>query len=116
MFNVWAADFDKRMGNEGRNVVMIIDNASSHMLHDKEVFELFGLKCAKLDHTMFLFLPPNITSHAQRLDQGIISLLKREYQSWLLLWYIEQFNADQEQDLAKVGGVFQLQKFCYVEL
>lgn len=102
VFNEFANGFDQRMGREGRNVVMIVDNASSHMLHDVETDEMLGLKCAKLDNTLFVFLPPNITSHAQPLDQGIIAALKREYRFRLLHWYLEKFEEDRQQDLAKV--------------
>jgi DDE superfamily endonuclease/CENP-B N-terminal DNA-binding domain len=54
---------------KGRRVGLIIDNASSHNV----VYSM------RLSHVMVMFLPPNMTSHLQSADAGIIYSLKQRY-------------------------------------
>ena len=57
--------------NAGRKVLMIKDNSSTHTLENVAVTKLFGFNCLPMSHMAFVFLPPNVTSAVQPLDQGI---------------------------------------------
>jgi hypothetical protein len=46
---------------------------------DCEVEEGHGLKLINLSHLQLIFLPANVTSRAQPLDQGIIACIKAHY-------------------------------------
>ena len=52
-------------------VLLILDNCSSHMK-------------LEYDNITIIFLPPNVTSTTQPLDQGVISVVKRKYRTKLL--------------------------------
>lgn len=60
LFTDWVKDFNARMRRAGRSVLLLLDNAPSH-LHD-----------LKLSNVRLVYLPANTTSKLQPLDQGII--------------------------------------------
>jgi|GraSoiStandDraft_39_1057311.scaffolds.fasta_scaffold394993_2 hypothetical protein len=68
IFRTWIKQFNREMGKRRRNILLLIDNASSHQLAESEIEELSNIK--------LYFLPPNTTSHLQPIDQGIISSFK----------------------------------------
>lgn len=72
LFEEYIRLLDRRFVAEKRNILLVLDNASSH-------FELENLGAIKL-----LFLPPNTTALAQPLDQGIIRSAKHHYRKNLL--------------------------------
>lgn len=59
------------MKRQGRHILLVIDNASSHV-------------DMQLSNVKIVFLPPNLTSELQPLDQGIIRAAKMNYRKWLL--------------------------------
>ncbi|GJP33566.1 hypothetical protein CLOM_g18093 [Closterium sp. NIES-68] len=66
---------------EGRQVVILLDNASSHALNPQRAIEeeLLGFKTLKMSNVRLIFLPPNTTCFTQPLDQGIIATVKTRY-------------------------------------
>ncbi|GMF34036.1 unnamed protein product [Phytophthora fragariaefolia] len=68
LFREWLCNFDVDMHKQKRKVVLLIDNASSHIISELH-----------LNSVTVVFLPPNTTSKLQRLDAGIIAALKRRY-------------------------------------
>ncbi|XP_060839515.1 tigger transposable element-derived protein 4 isoform X1 [Rhopalosiphum padi] len=68
----WILDFDYRMTQSKRNIVLFLDNASSHPL-------LNNLQSIKL-----IFFPPYISSNCQPLNLGIIQNFKMLYRQCLL--------------------------------
>ena len=60
LFAEWLHELDRKFEMQGREIVMIVDNCPAHP-------EVSGLKAINLK-----FLPPNITSCTQPMDQGII--------------------------------------------
>ncbi|CAI5478010.1 unnamed protein product [Closterium sp. Yama58-4] len=71
---------------EDRNIVILVDNASSHNLQseDAESEDLFGFRTRVLGNIRLVFLPPNTTAFTQPLDQGLIATTKARYrQHWL---------------------------------
>ena len=64
MFEEWLRELDRKYAFEERNLTLVIDNCPAHPHID-------NLKAIKL-----YFLPPNITSKTQPMDQGVIRSLK----------------------------------------
>ena len=67
-------------------VLLLMDNASSHMLRNAEEVELHGFKALKLSNVTILFLPANTTSWVQPMDAGIIACFKALYRKLHLAW------------------------------
>lgn len=72
IFNEWLAGVNKQMRWEGRRILIIVDNAPSHIM------------TKNLPNVEVKFLPPNLTSAIQPLDQGIIQSVKLYYRKLLL--------------------------------
>ncbi|XP_064474541.1 tigger transposable element-derived protein 4-like [Ornithodoros turicata] len=72
IFNEWLAVVNKQMRWEGRRILIIVDNAPSHIM------------TKNLPNVEVKFLPPNLTSAVQPLDQGIIQTVKLHYRKLLL--------------------------------
>jgi hypothetical protein len=68
VYQQWLLDFNERMQREERQVLLIVDNAPSH-IH----------RGVPLSNVTVLKLPPNTTSLLQPMNQGVIANLKREY-------------------------------------
>ena len=66
LFEEWVRSMDRRMRGQGRKVLLLVDNAPSH--------PQLNLKNVKI-----VFLPPNTTSVAQQMDQGIIQAVKLKF-------------------------------------
>lgn len=74
--------FDKNMAARGKRAYLLADNAGSHTVPEgaKRVEVGGGLRAYLLRRgSMVVFFPPNVTSHAQPLDQGIIAAFKARY-------------------------------------
>ena len=50
---------------------MILDNASSHVVSSAKVGKSHGVSTLELSNMTLVFLPPNVNSVFQPLDQGI---------------------------------------------
>ena len=61
LFEEWLHELHRKFEMLGRNVVMIVDNCPAHP-------EVLGPKAINLQ-----FLPPNIISCTQAMDQEVIS-------------------------------------------
>lgn len=81
IFTDFLRKFNNSMRQNSRKVLLIIDNASSHIV---------GLQ---LSNVKLLLLPPNLTSELQPLDQGIIRATKLYARKSLLEYLIAK--ADQ---------------------
>ena len=67
-------------------VVLLMDNASSHAIPGMAFGEMEGLKTLEFSNMLVVFLPPNTTSAVQPMDQGIIAAFKLRYKRKLLAW------------------------------
>ncbi|GBN90085.1 Tigger transposable element-derived protein 6 [Araneus ventricosus] len=72
IFEEWLVNFDKKMRNQARKVLLVLDNATCHA-HG-----------AQLKNVKLLILPPNTTSKLQPLDHGVIKCFKMEYRQCAL--------------------------------
>ncbi|KAE9040901.1 hypothetical protein PR002_g4713 [Phytophthora rubi] len=64
----WLLELNERMRQEGRHILLLVDNVSSH---DDDPVQLSNVVIHKL--------PPNTTAALQPMDQRIIKSLKDEY-------------------------------------
>ncbi|OWZ23677.1 LOW QUALITY PROTEIN: hypothetical protein PHMEG_0001409 [Phytophthora megakarya] len=69
LYTDWVRVFDNDMTKEGRQILLLHDNASSHVLDDTGV----------LTNNTVQILPPNTTSHLQQKNGGIIAASKSGY-------------------------------------
>ncbi|XP_071446162.1 tigger transposable element-derived protein 4-like [Hetaerina americana] len=72
LFEEILCDWDGRIGQQGRRVVVCLDNFTGHPpeLH--------------LDNIQLVLFPPNTTANSQSMDQGIIKNLNCHYEKLLL--------------------------------
>ena len=91
IFCDWMDKLNTRMKNEGRNIALVIDNASSH-----------GKETQWSNVTVF-FLPPNTTSKTQPMDAGVIRNFKCKYKKSVTREAIKQIEANEtpKVDLAQ---------------
>ena len=66
-FNEWLDIVNVKMIDEGRIILLIIDNAPVHKLTNE------------YSNTSLLFLPPNTGAIIQPLEQGIIKSIKSRF-------------------------------------
>ena len=69
LFEEWVRELDRKFSAARRKIALIIDNCTAH----PHVEQLASIE--------LIFLPPNITSHTQPMDQGVIRALKAKYRS-----------------------------------
>ena len=69
------------MASQGKSIVMLMDNASSHDIPSVSATEQHGLQTIKLTNVLVVFLPANTTSHVKPLDAGIIAAFKAHYKA-----------------------------------
>ena len=100
LFRCWFEDIFVKKALKGRGetekILLILDNCSSHLN-------------LKHDQIEILFLPPNVISTSQPLDQGIISTVKRIYRTSLLqhiVSNIQLFVASSKRQRKKSGLKF----------
>ena len=66
IFEEWIRNLDKKMKNKGRNILLIVENCTAHPP------EIKNLEAVEME-----FLPPNVTSVLQPMDQGVMQCLKK---------------------------------------
>ncbi len=80
VFSDWIHSLDRQMRLSGRNVILLVDNASSHSSHKVETL---------LTNITLHFLKPGITAHIQPMDTGIIRAFKAHYRRFLTKYFLE---------------------------
>jgi hypothetical protein len=90
IFKQWIEEFDVRMGREGRKVLLLIDNFSGHKW-DVE----------RINNVQVEPLTPNLTSHVQPMDAGIIRTLKALYKKSILMRSLDREESG-EADIFKL--------------
>ena len=66
IWNEYLKNLDTKMRAQGRNILLLIDNAPTHALYEN----------THLTNITIEYLPPNTTAHLQPCDQGIINSFK----------------------------------------
>jgi hypothetical protein len=72
------------VGKENRKIALLADNAPTHAVPDHEVEEEHGINFIQLSNIELIFLPANVTSVLQPLDQGTIAVYWHELVAWML--------------------------------
>ena len=78
---------------------LIFNNASSHVVGSAKVGKSHGFSTLELSNMTLVFLPLNVTSVMQPLDQGIIAPSKIQYKKKLLQWVLSHYDDATLQDL-----------------
>lgn len=73
--------FDRRMQAYNRKVLLLMDNAPSHII----LSNLKNVRCK--------FLPPTTTRHLQPMDAGIVSAFKVHYRLFVVRYTVDAINA-----------------------
>jgi hypothetical protein len=89
IFQSWIKQVNEKMQRQRRNILLLVDNVSSHQLEEGEV----------LSNIRLHFLPPNTTAHLQPIDQGIIHSFKSNYRKMLCKDRIYAFDQFQEHGM-----------------
>ena len=91
-----------KMKSEQRNIVMLLDNAPTHIPPNTTKKTLMGFDVYRLSNVTIIFLPANTTSIVQPLDQGIIAAYKAHYRAHLVQHIIHELDSDATMTLRQV--------------
>ena len=87
LFAAWMRRVDNRMRRQNQHILVFLANCGAH-------------RQVELENVKVVFLPPNMTSKLQPMDDGIIQNLKMVYRKKLLRHIIFLVDAD-TSDIAK---------------
>ena len=76
IFEAWILQLNNQFKGQNRKVIMILDNASSHVVSFAKVGKSRGFSTLELSNMTLVFFPPSVTSVVRPLDQGIIASFK----------------------------------------
>lgn len=80
IFEKWLRSWDAELKSGGNKILLLVDNCPAHPI-------ISNLKCITL-----VFLPPNVTSVLQPMDQGVIKALKTQYRKLQVLQMIQNIE------------------------
>jgi hypothetical protein len=101
------------MALHDRKICIIMDNAGSHDIHGEVKKVIDGFYAFVLFHVTILFLPPNVTSVVQPLDQRVIATFKMCYKRKLVASTLQQIDNNLNEDLGKLNAdLFQAMLWC----
>src|SRR6266498_3129911 len=86
IWNEYIKKLNNRMRRQNRNILLLVDNALTHALYETTYLTNITIK----------YLPPNITSHLQPCDQGIINSFKSQYRKLYLRNRVKAFDKFRE--------------------
>ena len=103
VFESWMMSLNVHFKSQKWKVLLIMNNYATHSLKHVGRGESFGFSTLQLSNIIIAFLPPNVTSVVQPLDQGIIASFKVQYKKKLLEWVLSQFDSSTtHHDLRKI--------------
>jgi hypothetical protein len=114
-YSRWVADWNAECSRVDRKIILLGDNAPTHMVNGHDVEQEHGLKVINMTHIKLVFLPANVTSIAQPLDQGIIACAKAHYRRRLVKFLLAEANApgNADKSLQKLAPNF-YQMMCWI--
>ncbi|CAI5949236.1 unnamed protein product [Closterium sp. NIES-64] len=106
LFTHFISQLNAAMYAEGRKIVVLLDNASSHMLRSELSWSeiICGMRTTCMSNVRLVFLSPNTTAFTQPLDQGIIATAKARYRQHWLRYVLALWNGD--------GATSAVARFC----
>ena len=102
MLQDWIGKVNAKFKAEKRNIVLLLDNAPTHLLVDVPKQTVQGFQLYYLSNVTLLFLPANTTSIVQPLDQGIIAAFKARYRRHLVRATLAELENDNDLTIAKI--------------
>ncbi|CAI5929954.1 unnamed protein product [Closterium sp. NIES-64] len=96
LFTHFISQLNGAMYAKGRKIVLLLDNASSHMLRSELAWSeiVCGMRTTCMSNVRLVFLPPNTTTFTQPLNQGIIAAVKARYRQHWLRAFSALWNGD----------------------
>lgn len=82
IFNDWISLWDRDLKVKNTKILLLVDNFSGHNLHPDRTLSNIRLE----------FFAPNLTSHVQPLDAGIIASFKCWYRSEFINYAVDRYN------------------------
>lgn len=83
IFDSWLSKWNSRLARQGRNILLLLDNAPSHVVDT-------------YSNITIQFLPPNTTAKIQPMDQGILRLVKLAYRARITDMYLDSIINNEE--------------------
>ena len=83
IFRDWLVSWNMDLHNTGRKIILLIDNFSGHKIDPEEI-----------PNIQLRFFSPNMTSHVQPCDAGIIKTFKAIYRRLFVLRVIDKLMLD----------------------
>jgi len=86
IFREWLISFNSWISSRLREkVVFLLDHAQQHKPPKgaEKVDIGSGIDAYEFGKVLLIFIPPNVTSHVQPLDQGVIRAVKQWYRNYL---------------------------------
>jgi hypothetical protein len=82
IYQDWLLDWDRKLKDEGRKILLLQDNFSGHVVPET------------LTNICVINFEPNLTSHVQPNDQGIIRCFKAKYRACFIQRSIHLYESD----------------------
>lgn len=89
IYGKWLQKFDNAMAKQNRKVLLFVDNCPAHPRSISE----------KTKSVKVVYLPPNMTSKIQPMDQGIIKNVKVHYRKRVLMKIIKSIDINTMENL-----------------
>jgi hypothetical protein len=103
----WLKHINEEFQNKNRQILLLVDNASSHSLNDGET-------PLQLSNITLQYLPPNTTSHLQPLDAGIIKSFKAKYKHLYCSHVLRQFESGIDIEKSVTFQLYFLHRFFLI--
>ena len=104
LFEEWVREQDQKFENEGRKVVLIIDNCPAHPVIEN------------LKPITLYFLPPNTTSALQPMDQGVIWSLKSKYRTHIIQKVLAAIDQRKQLPVISILEAMKVLVLCWNEV
>ncbi len=80
LYQEWLQDWDKKLRQQKRKIVLLQDNFSGHVVPEG------------LTNVVVMNFSPNLTSHVQPCDQGIIRAFKAHYRRLFMQRALDRYD------------------------
>lgn len=86
--------------------ILVLDNAPTHPADD--------LECEGYSDIKLVYMPPNVTSISQPMDQGVIECFKRKYRRKLLSEILDKMDGDENAGLIQTLKTINIKDVIYI--
>ena len=101
IYKEWLVDWDQKLKNENRKILLLQDNFSGHVIPES------------LTNIHVVNFKPNLTAHIQSNDQGIIRCFKANYRAKFIHHAIDQYEASVTP--SQIYYIDQLKAMCIAD-